>query len=167
MSTMLKVGIGCAIAIGLVVVFFASIVGFFFYKKARLDKQAVPFLDAYIVELSSWDPERVKSYWAPEVLAQVKPEQTERLFLMYQRLGKLKSHDRPEIRQVGAHTGIPYPELATYQVSAEFDAGPALLTIQLVRARTNQPRIWFLNIDSEAFLPPAESHDTSPPETAE
>jgi hypothetical protein len=163
MKTAKKVAIGCAALVVLAVAMVASIVGLVWVKKAKYDKVAIPFLESYMLELVSWDPERVRQHWAPEVVAQMKPEETRRLFLAYRQLGALQSHDRPEFRQVGAHTRIPYSALVTYQVSARFDAGEALLTFQLVPTESNGLRIWYLNIDSEAFLPELEPKASSPP----
>ena len=153
MSALRKVGIGCAVALAVVVLCIVSLWVFVHYKQTMYDKRVIPFLDEYLVHLSTWDPAEVEGYWAPEVRAKLKPEDVGRLFLLYRRLGRLKSHDRPRFRQVSATTEVPYPELVTYQVDAIFEAGPARLTVNMVTDEQGQLKIWYIEIKSDAFLP--------------
>jgi hypothetical protein len=162
MKIAIGIAIGCAALIVLAIVAVASLIGFISLKKTKYDKVAIPFIESYIVELSSWEPDRVRQYWAPEVLAQLDPEETERLFLAYRQLGALQSHDPPLFLQVGAHTKIPYSALVTYQVPARFDGGEALLTIQLVPTESEGLKVWHIHIESDAFLPQLESPADTP-----
>ncbi len=162
MKPLAKVAVGCGVVAGLGVVAIAGLVGFLAFKKARHDKAAVPFIETYLKELAHWDPARVEMYWAPEVLDQLEREKVARLFLAYQALGDLESHDPPSFRQVGTHTGVPYPELVTYQVSARYAAGPALITLQLVKSKSGEYRVWYIFIHSEAFLPQLDADAAAP-----
>ena len=163
MSTLRKIGIGCTAALVVVVLCIASLWVFVHYKQSRYDPRVIPFLDEYLVHPSTWDPTEVEGYWAPEVRAKLKPEDIERLFLLYRRLGRLKSHDRPRFRQVSATTEVPYPEVVTYKVDAIFEAGPAELTINMVTDGQGTLKIWYIEIRSNAFLPePGHQGDLSP-----
>jgi hypothetical protein len=150
---MKKFAIGCLAVAAMVVLGVIGLWGFVRFQKAKHDKTAIPFIESYLIQLAHWEPERVQQYWAPEVAAALNSEQTKRLFAMYSKLGELQSFEPVAFRQVGANTKVPYREVVTYQVSAKFAAGPANITLQLVRPRSGEIRVWYLHINSLAFLP--------------
>lgn len=161
MSWVKKAVLGCSALLGLCIIGLVSLWAFFHFKQSKYDEDVIPFLQVFMKDLSWWDPKMIDPYWAPEVQAALDPEGTQRLFLAYQKLGALVSFEDPIFVQVGIHPSIPYPEYVTYQVAANYSAGPATLSLRLVKVR-GQLRVWALHIDSSAFLPEAPPEQPKP-----
>ncbi len=161
LGTAAKVGIGCAIAAfalaGIVVAVFALA----FFTGARNQAPVEEFLSEAIPTISSWDPEGSSRLFAPEAREQVDPDDLRRLFKTYAELGELKSFDTPRFLRVSSSTEIPYRTVLTYDVEAEYSAGGARLTFELVRGKTRNLMIWHLKIDSKAFLRPLDEESTA------
>ncbi len=90
------------------------------------------------------------------------PEDLKQLFVMLRQLGSLKHLDTP---QGGVRTGIAIDTGSTtvgnFTIPAEFEKGPATISIQLVKTGDNW-KISGFGIHSKVFLPPAENKQPNP-----
>ena len=132
MSPLKKALVGCAALLGLGLVAAVALVLFVTAKESKYDRIALPFFEEVMPVLSTWDPEALEGYWAPEIRDQTEPEKLRRLFQMFQALGPLVSFDEPEFQNVGVTTEVPYPSVVLYVIEAEYEAGRATLTFRLV-----------------------------------
>lgn len=156
MKTRKKIAIGCG---GIVAISIISIVGLFLFigaKKDKYDKIAIPFFEEIMPILSTWNSSSLESYWAPEVLEVVNPDQMKRLFGTYKRLGHLEQYDSPQFQKIFASTSNPYGSLVTYVFSAQYENGNATLSYSLVPTDSDGLKIWSLYINSDVFLDPIE-----------
>lgn len=154
MGTGKKVALGCAGCFAIVVAVVATIVGFVYFKKRQYDPQVRDFLAEAMPVLGRWDQEAFRYYWAQEALDSMSREDETRLFMAFRALGGLESYGEPRFVQIGKHVGVPYPATIAYNVEAKFDAGDALISFVFVRdPEEKRLRVWYLNINSKAFLP--------------
>jgi len=158
MKTGKKVLLGCASMVAIVVVLIAALAFLIYAKKNKYDKIVFPYLNDAIAVLAKWEPESFSPYWAPEVLEQIPDERLERLFLLYRKLGTLESFEDPEFLKVGFDSKIPYPAYVQYQVTGHFETGPAVLSFTLVRDDSEHLHVWYLQINSDEFLPKIEAN---------
>ena len=164
MSTRKKILLGCGGLVVLAAVVAVSLVGLILAKKRQYDRIAFPFFEEVIPVLSTWDSKQFRAYWAPEVIEQIDTKMMRRLFALYRQLGGLVSYEEPEFQNIVVSTEIPYPAVVLYLVSAEYEAGEAMLTFQLVRTDEGKLKVWSLGINSDAFLPLGDEVESGEPE---
>lgn len=162
-----RIAMGCAMlgTLGLAAIFLLAL--WFRHHTRQVDQEVIPYIEAALPEIATWERARIDSWWAPEMLAQQDPRQVDRIFLAFSRLGALRSWSKPELVWSGVSTTVPRGRGIVYQVNGEFEAGPATLTLTLVRASDGSLQLWGLNINSDAFLPelpsPEETTGTKEP----
>jgi hypothetical protein len=119
----------------------------------RLDKEAVTYIETNVpMIVENWDPTQLMIRATPELSKSASEEDLKKIFSMWKRLGKLKSH-YPPVGRVGTQsfTGSGTKTLGDYTLKARFEAGEAVIAIQLLRV-DNGWKINGFHINSNAFM---------------
>ena len=154
--------LGNLVLVALVAAIFYS--GYLVVRTNALAKDAAEYTDKAIRAVTDpWSADEFVKRAAPELLRQVGPQFMPKLFAWYAGLGKLKSLDRPAGRVgSGAYPGTAIRGTwANYSAHAEFDAGPAEITLTLKRQGEDW-QIANIQISAQAF-----SHMTQPPSSTD
>lgn len=114
-----------------------AIGGVFYYKQYQADKYAataVPYIKQVVPQISSWDPEVIRSLMSEDSLRNLAPGKFERIIEIFSQMGELQSMDEPVYKQSDS---IPLADgdsrpLVRYEVKARYHKGDAVLTINLV-----------------------------------
>jgi hypothetical protein len=153
---MKKILIGCGGISVVLVVILACLIGSFAYRASRLDKEVVIYLERELPAIiSTWDSQALLDRSSPELLATLKSsEDTERLFVVFRRLGPLKKLATPTgAVSSGAFSGTGSFTLGRYTADATFEHGSAQLRIQVRRSESGW-KIDGFHVNSDLFLPP-------------
>ena len=153
---MKKVLLGCGgIAVALLLV--AGILALIFIPRwLRQDREATAYIEEAVPRIAStWNPQDLIDRASPQLLAGVKsPDDWERLFTVYRRLGALRKLEKPTGGITsGAFAGTGAFTIGQYTANATFENGQAQLQIQ-VRLVDNAWKIDGFHINSDLFLPP-------------
>lgn len=152
MSKLFKI-LGC-IFLGLLMIIGVG-AAIFIPRAASLNRDAVAYVETNIpAVVASWNPDELTKRAAPELLTPLLRGELPKLFAWFASLGKLKKLDKPIGRvytgfSVGSHTNGTWGE---YAVHADFEVGPAQITIILTRVGESW-KIMGFHVDSPAFLP--------------
>jgi len=142
-------------------IFFALLVimtialGIAFYKGSALDDESRKYVEATVPPiLSTWSVAKLKESSSPQLLEVLEngAETTARLFEKLSTLGQLqKFYDVTGEASMNASTEHGNSITANYTAKADFENGPAIITISLIRLNEK----WLLlrlNVNSEALL---------------
>ena len=138
--------------------------GYLVVRTNALARDAAEYTDKAIRAVADpWSADEFVKRAAPELLRQAGPQFMPKLFAWYAGLGKLKSLDRPAGRVgSGAYPGTAIRGTwADYSAHAEFDAGPAEITLTLKRQGEDW-QIANIQISAQAF-----SHMKQPPSSTD
>ena len=127
--------------------------GYLVVRTNAFAKDAAEYTEKAIRAMADpWSADEFVKRAAPELLRQADPKFLPALFAWYAGLGKLKSLDRPAGRVgSGAYPGTAINGTwADYSAHAEFDAGPAEITLTLKRQGEGW-QIANIQISAEAF----------------
>ncbi len=141
-------------------VFLAIIVcvgGFFAYVAVvgtNLDKEGKEYIEKTVpVICSSFDPDTFLSLASPELLKVAPPEQIAKLFRWFKTLGQFKGIT--EIKgdaNISVTTEHGKDVTGKYSVKVQFEAGPAVIEIVLVK-RDGVWKYRLFKLDSPALMP--------------
>ncbi len=136
-----------------IVVLFGAILALTTYKQAQYSKTAVPYIERVVPILSEWDAPSARSLFAAQALEEVSEEDLEKLLDFLSKLGDLLSMDDPKFLQVsaGASVGEGTSTIVTYTIDAQYEYGPALITIRLLDLG-DRFEIYYFNVNSSALL---------------
>ena len=142
--------------VGLILVVVIVVIGGIKYKSAQEAAQyettAVPYIKMVVPELSTWDPQIIKSYMPVESLESTPEERIIRIVAYLSRLGALKSLAEPEFQRL--YTYAPVGEIkkkvVTYEVAAVYENGDASITISLLDT-TDSFKVYKFDINSLAL----------------
>ena len=140
-------GIAIALFVLLVIVIFGTTrcsAGKYDPPVSKLAAELVPLL-------STGDAEHIRRFFVPEALPEDVKE-VDKYLKAYQKLGKYKSHGTPVFKTIRKITGAPYSTQIDYEIPAEFEAGPALISATFVPRDDGSLGIWWLHVTSDAFL---------------
>ena len=126
--------------------------GYLVVRTNAFARDAAEYAEKAIPMADPWSADEFVKRAAPELLRQADPKFLPALFAWYAGLGKLKSLDRPAGRVgSGAYPGTAINGIwADYSAHAEFDAGPAEITLTLKRQGEGW-QIANIQISAEAF----------------
>ena len=135
------------------IVLFALLAAYTFYKQSEYSETAVPYIKKAIPIISEWNPENSKPLFVASTFDNVSDEDFSKLFKWFSKLGALKSMDEPQFAQVsssdtareGANT------IVTYGVVAHYENGDAQITIRLLDLG-NSFEIYQFNLNSKALI---------------
>jgi len=102
-------------------------------KAERHNETAIPYLEQALPQLTSWRYAQLEPLLSPASQAVFASEKVRAAYRAYNRLGRLRSVERPEflgdrsekIDQLGE------VELIAYQVPLQFESGPAVIKLNL------------------------------------
>ena len=136
------------------VILVVAVLGYTVYRKqATVTAIAEPYVVKVIPEITKdYDPSVFKSHLAHELLGELTDDKIKSLLDWFQRsLGNLVSIDTPQFVNLTVHTNTPTS--ITYQVSAKFEKGDAVITIMVqLQEKSGDLRIWGFHINSDAFM---------------
>ncbi len=131
-KTLLRTGLVCATAL-LSIVIFVSVVA---YNGRRLDRESKRYADAAIIAIAShWNEKDLIDRASPQLLATMKdPAAVQSMMAFFGSFGALKKYEgsKGEAR-IDFHRPHGYIITALYVARADFSAGPAQITISLIR----------------------------------
>ena len=136
-----------------IIALFGAIATYTYMKSAQYEKTAVPYIKEKIPELSSWDPNVAKKYFAPEVLEITKDEDLIRLMRWFSKLGALKGIEEPQFINVSSSATVSNGQqtIASYTILAHYENGDANITIRLLEVE-NGFKIYQFHISSMALI---------------
>ena len=153
MKAFLSILGGIFAVILVIAVVFAAI---FIPKALKLDHEATAYIQDTVPKIvAKWNSHELIDRATPDLLSATKSgTEIDRIFNMFRELGTLSHIDTPT-GTVGSHVLSREKGVVTvgnYKVHADFEKGPATISIQLKREDGG----WKINgfhIDSEVFLP--------------
>jgi len=100
----------------------------------RYDETAIPYMEAAIPRVSSWQFEQLEPLLSPGARLDFNNEKLRAAYQSFSKLGQYQSMDRPRYKASsdGSSTELGKVEVIDYQVELQFDSGPAMLKIKLV-----------------------------------
>jgi hypothetical protein len=110
----------------------------------RLNKDAKVYLtDNLPIIVDHWNPQNLFDRATPQLMANAKPEEVNKLYVTCRQLGSLKHLDTPELGNIGsqAFTKDGTYTYGNYTIYADFQNGSASVSIQLLRVGTG----WKIN----------------------
>lgn len=119
---------------------------------ASLDTESRAYADSSIMAIvSDWDKNELQTRASSEFLMITPPPDLERLFAKFRTLGRLKTYNgsRGQARIMFNQAGKSVT--AIYEASADFETGPARITLTLIK-RIDGWRIYGFHVNSNAFL---------------
>ncbi|MFK5926227.1 MAG: hypothetical protein QM483_06330 [Desulfuromusa sp.] len=133
---------------------FSAYFGYWAYLAAQYDDTAVPYIQKVLPELSTWNPDIVKQYMAPEVLRTVTAEELEGLMGALAKIGSLQSIGKLSFKNKSTLDDVQLANhlLITYEVEALYSTGDAKITISLL-GRDGSYDLYSFNFQSEALAP--------------
>lgn len=121
-------------------------------KADRYDATAIPYLEAAIPELTSWQYHRLRPLLSPGARRDFEDERLRKAYQSYDLLGQLRSMDKP--RYVASHIDNSEDtgeiEVVDYEVNLQFDSGPAVIKVKLI-ADGSLYHIHYFGIRSEVL----------------
>lgn len=140
-------------------VVFVFVVGFsayFYYgsvQSAEYDGTVVPYIQKVLPEISTWDPDVVKQYLAPEVSKTVSPENLKNILAELSKIGELQSIEKMKFKKksTGGEGDIAQQPVVTYTVIAQYSTGETTVTISLLD-RGGSYEVHHFNFESGALF---------------
>jgi hypothetical protein len=118
----------------LIVALIISLVTYSYFKAEQYNNSAVPYIKQKIPELSSWNPEVMKKYIAPDTSQKKTDEYLTILTLRLAELGQLKNFDEPQFVNIESIETLldGKQTIATYNILTRYENGDANITIRLL-----------------------------------
>jgi hypothetical protein len=147
-------------------IFFALLVAglvlyvqWFSIQADNYDKTVVPYLDAALPKLTSWQYTELRPLLSPQAQLEYDSAQGQATYQLLSKLGALEAAGKPAY--LGDHSassaGLGDIQLVTYQVPLEFESGPALIKFKLAIDARQQYFIHQFGIQSEIFAATANT----------
>ncbi|WDE06736.1 hypothetical protein SG34_007480 [Thalassomonas viridans] len=144
-----------AIGITILVLLFLTIVAAIWagYKSAGYEETAVPYINKAIPEISKWQPDIMKSYMAPEPLAQVSEDDFLEMVRILSKMGKLISTETPVFQSVNSSSTVSDGSmtLVTYHIPAKYENGDANLIVVL-KEKDESFEVYYFKVESMALF---------------
>jgi hypothetical protein len=149
----LKKGLMIAGALFLsLVVVGGAVFGWTLFQGRSLDKESKAYVDAAIPAIvSTWDVAEIQKRSSPELRAAVNDERLAQLVQVFQKVGRFKSYGGSKGEATISVTQNGKAISAAYVGDADFDTGPAHITMTLVK-HSDQWQILGLQVNSDALL---------------
>ncbi len=125
-------------------------------RTLKLDREATEYLQNAVPKIvEHWNAQELVDRATPQLMAATKsPNDLNRYFVLFSRLGALKHLDTPKGGIVSsAYSGQEALAMGNYTITADFEKGPATLSVQIRHVDEG----WKINgfrVNSELLLPP-------------
>jgi hypothetical protein len=118
----------------LIVALIISLVTYSYFKAEQYNNSAVPYIKQKIPELSSWNPEVMKKYIAPDTSQKNTDEYLTIITLRLAELGQLKNFDEPQFVNIESIETLldGKQTIATYNILTRYENGDTNITIRLL-----------------------------------
>jgi len=132
---------------------FSAYFGYGYYQSAQYDGTVIPYIQKVLPELSTWDPEVVKQYMAPEILGTVTDENLENIMGALAQIGELQSIEKMKFKKkaTGRAGDLVQQPVITYTVNAQYSTGEAIVTISLLD-KGGAYEVYHFNFESAALF---------------
>lgn len=103
-------------------------------KADRYDDTAIPYLQAALPKLTSWEYVQLKPLLSPAARRDFENQKVQAAYRTLSRLGQFKSMEKPRFvanRFDSSEAGEDI-EIVDYQVPLQFESGPAVIKIKLI-----------------------------------
>ncbi len=122
-------------------------------KADRYEETVVPYLESALPKLVSWQYAELEPLLSPEARLVFENEEVRAAYRSYSRLGQFKSAGKPQYMgdSSGSSSALSDVEVIAYQMSLEFDSGPAMIKISLI-ADGKSYYVNHFGIHSEIFV---------------
>ena len=139
--------------VGFFILVFALLAFWFLNEQRNYATTAVPYIEALIPEIATWDPDVVWGHYDQDVRSAISMDDHEKIVRFMSKLGDLKSIGKPDFRQVSktASTRSGSKKLVTYSVPAVFENDDATIDLILVD-RDGEFSVHYFKINSLAFI---------------
>tara|TARA_R110002096_G_scaffold101548_1_gene224619 strand:+ start:94 stop:546 length:453 start_codon:yes stop_codon:yes gene_type:complete len=121
-------------------------------KADRYDETAIPYFEAAIPELTSWQYQRLRPLLSPVARKVFEVEKVRMAYQAFSRLGRFQSMDKPQFvaNSLENNAELGEIEVVDYQLLLQFDSGPAAMKIKLL-VDGKSYYIHHFSIQSEVF----------------
>jgi hypothetical protein len=149
------------VVFAVIILAFIVLFAVFIPRAFKLGNEATAYIQTEVPKIvKHWNAQGLVDRATPDLIAAAKSrEDLDRMFVMFQQLGSLKHLDTPSGGvHIGASTNHGSATIANFTADAEFEKGPATISIQLLRTDDT----WKINgfrIESNVFLPPAQNKE--------
>ena len=125
---------------------------FTWYRSSQYAEVAIPYIEKTVPEISKWDAEQIKTYMAPEVLAETPDEDFRKIIKYLSKLGPLISLGEPKFTKIYSGANLDHGKqiIVTYVIGAVYEKGDATITISLLD-KGESFQIYHFHIDSLAM----------------
>ena len=132
---------------------FSAFFGYGYYQSSQYDDSVIPYIQKVLPELSTWDPEIVKQYMAPEVLQTVTTENLKNIMGALSQIGELQSIDKMKFKKksTGGASDLVQQPVITYTVTAQYSTGEAIVTLSLLD-KGGSYEVYHFNFESRALF---------------
>lgn len=130
------------------------------YQAEKYDVLAIPYLEALIPKISTWQEDVIRENLAFRARKQLDPEKLSAIIATFSKLGELKSYSTPKFEQV-ARSMTEKDEMyrdedelktiLTYKSDAVYEHGDAVITF-ILAVKEEQLDLYYFNIQSNALL---------------
>ncbi len=137
----------------LLIFLFFALIGLWTWKvQSDYESTAVPYLEAVVPEITTWDPDILWAHFDEQVKGTIDRDEYVKVIKYLSTLGSLESLGHPEFRQATSSAAIRAGTntFVFYQIPAEFENGDATINVTLID-RDGDFSISNFNIDSMAF----------------
>ncbi len=100
-------------------------------QSAEYDGTAIPYIQKVLPEISTWDPEIVKQYLAPDVLKTVSAEDLKNILAELSKIGELQSIGEMDFKKKST-SEVGQQLVITYIGDAQYSSGETTVTISLL-----------------------------------
>jgi hypothetical protein len=122
-------------------------------KADRFDETAIPYLEAAMPMVASWQYQQLQPLLSPGARLDFENEKVRSAYEAFSQLGQFQSMDKPRYSasQKASSKELGDVEVVEYQVALQFDSGPALIRIKLL-ADGESYFVHHFSIQSEIFI---------------
>jgi hypothetical protein len=103
-------------------------------KADRFDETAIPYLESAMPMVTSWQYQQLKPLLSPGARLDFENEKLRAAYQSFSQLGQFQSMEKPRYSasQEGSSKELGDVDVVEYQVTLQFDSGPAVIKIKLV-----------------------------------
>ena len=103
-------------------------------KADRFDETAIPYLESAMPMVTSWQYHQLKPLLSPDARLDFENEKVRSAYQAFSQLGQFQSMEKPRYSasQEGSTKELGDVEVVEYQVTLQFDSGPAVIKIMLL-----------------------------------
>ena len=140
-------------AIFVFVIGFSAFFYYGYYQSSQYDGTVVPYIQEVLPKLSTWDPEIVKQFMAPEVLRTVTDENLASIMGALAQIGELQGISEMKFKKkaTGGVGDLVQQPVITYTVTAQYSTGEAIVTLSFLD-KGDSYDVYHFNFETDALF---------------